>query len=200
MTICMHMIFQKNYNKVIRSILIGVLAFLFVGCNYIENNKYKRLVKREYGRILDLSWPGYLVLSDTIISNYQLSKPITIVSCIDDRLCTDCFAKYLHVAEQFVNKFQSEEVQYVCITHSKPVEEIQESLVLADLDSTKVMVVYDYNDLYLKRNRIEKVQSGINVFLIDKDHRILLVGDPIRSRTIYELYKTQIETILNTDK
>lgn len=194
------MIFQKNCHKVIKTVIIGFITILLVGCNSFEKYKAKCLVKHQYGRVLDLSWPGYLVLSDTILPNYQLLKPITIVSYVNERLCTNCFAKYLHVAEQFVNKYQSDEVQYVCITHSRPVEEIQESVKLAHPDSTKVMVVFDYNDIYLKKNRIEKIPSGLDVFLIDKQHRILLVGDPLSRKKINELYKSQIENLLDTYK
>ncbi len=58
------------------------------------------------------------------------------------------------------------------------------------------MVVYDLGNKYLTRNSIAKLSSGYNAFLIDEKHKIILLGDPIRSQSMYDLCKKQIQELL----
>ena len=39
-------------------------------------------------------------------------------------------------------------------------------------------------------------KSYTNAFLIDKNHKIVLLGDPIRNQAMYDLCKSQIESML----
>lgn len=155
------------------------------------------MIKHEYGKVLDFSWPGSQIMPDTILQGFELNKPIIIVSYIDDKLCPECFANYLRAAEKYVNQFNSDNVQFVCIAYPRPIDRLQYAITLAEIDSSKIMVVYDLENHYQTYNSITKIPNGYNVFLIDHTHKIVLLGDPIRSQSMYDLCKTQIRTMLD---
>lgn len=176
--------------------IVLIYVVLLVSCNRMEELKMRRIIKNEYGKVLDLSWSGYQVLADTVLNNFEIRKPITIVTHIYEDLCWECFSNYLKVAERYVNLFHSDSIQFVCIAYPRPVKELQSALDLAHTDPTKVMVVYDSDDVYLSSNNITKLKSGMNAFLIDRNHRIVLMGDPVRYDPMHDLYKKTIESLL----
>lgn len=159
--------------------------------------RIKYIVNHQIGKTLDFSWPGFQIFPDSISSDYEIKKPVSIVAYIDDGLCGDCFAGYLRAAEMIVNKFHSDCIQYVCITYPRSIDELQQSLSKANVDSTKVLVLYDSNNKYLSNNSITKIPDGFNVFLIDDKRRIKLIGDPIRKKSVFDLYKPKIESMLD---
>ena len=174
-----------------------ICALLFVNsCSFYEKGKLRFTIMREYGKKLDFSWQGYQVLSDTLIPDYKISKPITIISYIDGDLCPECFSNYLNAAQMYVEQFKSDSIQFVCVAYPRPIDELQYALTLYELNPSDVMVVYDSNNDYLKKNSITKLSSGYNAFLIDKNHKIVLLGDPIRNQAMYDLCKSQIESML----
>lgn len=193
----MYMIFQKTCKKILKHISLCFFALLICSCNYIEKKKLQLTIKHEYGRTLDFSWSGNRVLADTVISGFEIQKPITIVSYIDSKLCPECFSKYLKGAEKYVNRFHSDKVQYVCITYPRNIEDIQFAVTLSEVNPDKVMVVYDTDNEYLTINKIDKLAMGYNVFLVDSNHKIVLIGDPIRSESMYDYCKETIVSMLD---
>lgn len=181
-------------------LLVLIMCFpllTFNGCNYFKNFKIRLMIKHEYGKVLDFSWTGYQLMTDTILKDFQINKPITVVSHIDDKLCPECFAKYLRAAELYVNQFHSDSVQYVCIAYARSIEDFQYALSLAKIDTSKIKVIYDCENQYLTKNSITKLASGYNAFLIDSKHKIKLLGDPLRNQSMYNLCKMQIQSMLN---
>lgn len=190
------MIYRRCFHNFLPFPLICSLLLLVSSCDYCNTLKKRSMVKHEYGKVLDFSWTGLQILEDTLLPCFEINKPITIVSHIDDKLCPECFANYLRAAEKYVNQFHTDSIQYVCIAYPRPVDRLQYALSLAEIDSSKVMVVYDLENKYLTRNSIAKLSSGYNAFLIDEKHKIILLGDPIRSQSMYDLCKKQIQELL----
>lgn len=196
----MNMTCQISFQKKIKLLSIMLCLLLISSCDYCGKIRVRYMTNHQIGRTLDLSWPGIQLFSDSISSNYELNKPISIVAYIDDKLCGACFSGYLRTAEKFVNKFHSDSVQYVCITYPRSIDELQQSISKAGVDSTKVLVIYDSYNMYLSNNSITKMPGGFNVFLIDDKRRIKLLGDPIRKKSVFDLYKPQIESMLDNNE
>lgn len=193
----MNMTFQMFFRKTFQILFISGFFFLLNGCEFIKREKLLLMVKQEYGKVLDFSWTGSQILVDSVITHFEIKKPVTIVSYIEEQLCPECFAKYLKGAEKYINLFHSDDVQFVCVVYPRPVEDLQYALTLSETNPNKVMIVYDTNNQYLAANAIEKLSSGLNVFLIDKDQKIVLLGDPIRSESMYDLCKKTVISMLD---
>lgn len=195
MKICMCMILKTYCHNYIH-LIIFFLVLSFCGCEQINRFKDIHTVRRMNGKVLDLSGLGDQVLKDTTYKEYSINKKLTIVSYIDNKLCPECFAKYLMVAEKFIDQFYSDEIQYVCIAYPRPLSDLQHALSLRDVDSSKVMVIYDVNNVFRKNNNIERTKIALCSFLIGSDHKIITTGDPIRNVRMYNYCKEIIESVL----
>ena len=187
---------KQNIIHLIIQIILVSLILSISGCTYLERVNNRMMVKQLYGKALDFSWSGFHVMSDTVLPCYDINKPITIVTHINDGLCNDCFSRYLKTAEKFVGTFHCDSVQYICIMAPRPIESIQYSIQLSGISDSNVKVICDANNQYLTKNKIDKLESGDNAFLIDENHKIILMGDPIRSNPLNELYKKIIRDMI----
>ena len=59
-----------------------------------------------------------------------------------------------------------------------------------------IIVLLDNEKHYLSNNSLEKYHNMLTCFLLDKNNRVVLVGDPLRSSRIRELYNEQIRLLL----
>lgn len=191
---------RYSYYRLATCMLMACVLVSFCGCKYFDNIRTKIRIKYEFGKTIDFSWPGYEVLSDTLLNGFEISKPLTIVTHINQQLCSSCFGGYLKAAEQYVNFFKSDSIQMVCIAYPRSVDEIQDALSFAGVSPEKVRVVYDIEDLYLSSNSIDYLESGDNAFLLDRNHRILLIGDPVRFHSINEVYTSTIISMLRNNE
>lgn len=172
---------------------IVFLSVILNSCNYFKDIKTSWIIRHEYGKEINFSWPGYEVLTDTVYDYYEIKAPLTIVTYINEELCEECLSSYLKTAEKFINLFHSDSIEFVCIAYPRAIEKLKYALSLAGTDSLKVRMIYDSDNLYLSSNSITQLSSGYNAFLIDENHKVILMGDPIRSESVYELYKTTIQ-------
>ncbi|HZK04102.1 MAG TPA: hypothetical protein VFC94_06845 [Bacteroidaceae bacterium] len=115
-------------------------------------------------------------------------------------LCSPCFiTNYLSATADYTHKYPIDSVQYICVMYPRPIEEIQEAMDSLELPQT--VVIYDKYDQYLKRNSLEKYTDMFRAFLLDKDNRVVFVGDPLRNTNLQKLYVEKIiEMIANGGK
>ena len=186
----------KTYCPKIIHLIILFLALSVCSCEKMDRIKDIYTIRRMNGKVLDLSGLGDQILKDTTYKAYTINKKLTIVSYIDNKLCPECFAKYLKVAESFINLFDSEEIQYVCIAYPRPLPDLQRAVSLSDVDSSKVMVIYDVNNVFRKNNNIKRTKLKLCSFMIGSDRKIITTGDPIRNVRMYNYCKEIIESVL----
>ena len=189
----------KTYCPKIIHLIILFLALSVCSCEKMDRIKDIYTIRRMNGKVLDLSGLGDQILKDTTYKAYTINKKLTIVSYIDNKLCPECFAKYLKVAETFINLFDSEEIQYVCIAYPRPLHDLQRAVSLSDVDSSKVMVIYDVNNVFRKNNNIKRTKLKLCSFMIGSDHKIITTGDPIRNVKMYNYCKEIIESVLHPE-
>lgn len=189
----------KTYCPKIIHLIILFLALSVCSCEKMDRIKDIYTIRRMNGKVLDLSGLGDQILKDTTYKAYTINKKLTIVSYIDNKLCPECFAKYLKVAESFINLFDSEEIQYVCIAYPRPLPDLQRAVSLSDVDSSKVMVIYDVNNVFRKNNNIKRTKLKLCSFMIGSDHKIITTGDPIRNVKMYNYCKEIIESVLHPE-
>ena len=85
-------------------------------------------------------------------------------------------------------------VQFIYVMYPRPINEIQEAMDSLELSQT--LVLYDKEDQYLKKNSLEKYTDMFRAFLLDKNNRVVLVGDPLRSTDIQKLYTEKIRELI----
>lgn len=191
---------KDSFCKSVLHIILLCVLLMCYSCTFCSRIKTQIKIRHEFGKEVDFSWPGYQVLSDTILPSFEITKPITIVTHINVALCSSCFSGYLKAAERYVNMFESDSLQLVCIAYPRQIDDLQSALSSAGVSPQKVMVVYDIENLYLSSNSIDYLESGDNAFLLDNNHKILLLGDPIRFKSINEVYTSTILSMIRKEE
>ena len=182
--------------RIFHSLLILSLVSMYAGCERIETLKNKQAVKHNYNKVVDFSWNRLQFLPDTVIENGEIvHKPIEIVSQIDRTLCADCLSKYLHFAEKYVTSYNSDSICFIAIITAERQKEI--GSMISDIDTSKVKVLFDIDGRYMKGSNVREIEGVWNVFLLNREQRIVLMGDPLTQNKMEPLYKKEILRLLN---
>jgi hypothetical protein len=174
-----------------RHLYVSLLSFfiasiLLGGCK----NDVNAIVRSLYGKKIDFNWSKQTIKADTIIEGLEIQTPLKVVAYIDSSLCTPCFMNYLDFASDFIEKYGSDNIVYMCIIQPRNISDLQDKM--AQMSLKGVEVILDKDEKYKKRNSIDQYASLITVFLLDSDNRIKLVGDPLRSKKINDLYDCKV--------
>lgn len=184
----MHTIWKRYCN----SCLLLVLLFLTAGCNKIDILKIKVAVKHNVGKTIDFSMKMTDLQTNSLIDAVDaLTTPITIVSQVASDICVDCLARYLHVAEDYVSQYNSDSISFIAIICKEKQKKVSE--YITDLNPKKIRVLYDNDNQYLKEAHLMSIKNMWNAYLLDNQHRILLVGDPITQNNTKPFYTQYIK-------
>lgn len=135
-----------------------------------------------------------------------------IVSYTDSMGCISCKLK-LDKWKEFINQKDSifkKKVEVLLFLHPS---EIKETLLLLKGSRFDYPVCIDHNDAFNKLNNLP-TDIAFHTFLIDKQNKVLAIGNPIQNHKIEELYlkiirnddvedyenKQDVKTIVNIDK
>lgn len=181
--------------RIFHSLLILFAFSMLTGCDQIESLKRKQAIKHNYNKVVDFDWNRLLILPDTVIENGELNHlPVEIVSQIDRTLCAECLSKYLHFAEKYVTSYKSDSICFIAIITAERQKEI--GSMISDIDTSKVKVLFDVDGRYLKGCNIREIEGVWNVFLLNGEQRIVLMGDPLTQEKMQPLYKKEVTKLL----
>lgn len=181
-------------NKQIVFILFTFVILLSsCGAEYSE----KRFIRNSYGKQLDFNWPKQYVLKDSSVNESSSNGSVKIVSYISKQLCTPCFGKYLAVSSDYLRQFPSDSIISVCIVNSRPLDEILS--VIDSIDLVRTVIIIDKEDVFLQKNSLEKYSDMYRTFLLDKNDKIVLVGNPLRNIDLQDLYSDMIRKLIQNE-
>lgn len=179
------------WRKFLNSLFLGLFTLVITSCNKFEIIQLKLAVKCNIGKKIDFSWQMNQLLPDTVIYNCSITnKPIVIVSQVNRLLCPECLNNYLKAAEKYVSSFNSDNISFVAIVASKDIRRIQSNI---EVDPQKVQVIHDINEDFKKYQKIKQPNGMWNVFLLDEDRKVLLMGDPLTQSKVKPLYTSFIQ-------
>lgn len=175
--------------KTIRTIII-LIAFVFnfiilIGCKQFEEKR--QIIRLNNTQIL-FDIPLKAITKDTIteISVEELPNEIKIVSYLDQQSCTRCMFNMVRMMEDIVMHFDVP-VNVYYVVYPSDIDTIQTIMNELQLNST---LLYDVNNKYLRRNNLDKIYARNRTFLLDKENRICVVGEPFANAKLRDLYDT----------
>jgi len=59
-----------------------------------------------------------------------------------------------------------------------------------------LLILNDISGDFINSNSLGELWDQFNAFLVDKDNKIILIGDPLRNIKIRELYEKKINQLL----
>lgn len=188
-----HLYFMKSANKVI--LLSFVCTILLSSCGYIQlRNNIHSLMN------LKIEFPDSMLQfkSDSIdmqIKEICFDKP-TIVYWIDSVDCSSCLMNSLYQWETIIEYGKKDSVIFdMAFIVSPPKNETEYFKEVVKHKKLKTPILIDTANYIAEHNPTLAKQNIIRVFLLDKEHCIKAIGDPMISSDVWEFYKGVITEI-----
>ncbi len=171
--------------------ILIIFIFVFASCRDSNKDKVAMLVQKWQGR--EIIFPNDMIFSqyaqDTL--TYKIPKSeFKILLYVDSTGCTGCKLKLYQWKEciKEVNSLTKGKVPFIFIFQPKDTKELQ---FLLRRDRINQPVCIDKSNNFQKKNKLPK-HLMFNCFLLDKDNRIVCVGNPVYSLKVKDLYLSVI--------
>ena len=176
--------------------MIGL--FLTACSTNSETERYTRLVEQWQGRTIE--FPSVMVDAVTGDTIDISSADFTILTYIDSTGCTGCRMK-LPIWRSFINSLDSlpgdAEVNTIIVINARDEEELK---YLIKHNAYAFPIVNDRNDS-LNILNVFPNKSKFCSFILDHNHRVIAMGNPVNNSAIADLYRAIIsgrKTISNS--
>ena len=165
--------------------ICGVL--LFTSCSETDKDRINRLVKEWEGK--EIKFPSHsaftLLGKDTVDFSFA-DADYKVLTYIDSVGCASCKLQ-LHRWKEWVHEVDSltgGKVPFIFYFHPKDMKELR---YLTRRDGFSYPVCYDEKD---ELNRLNRFPSDMTfqTFLLDRNNRVVAMGNPIHNPRVKELY------------
>jgi hypothetical protein len=173
-------------------VYLSVILFLLVSCEHDEKKQaLTNLVAQWQGK--EVLFPDSLIFThyatDTVEYSIHASDYKVLVY-VDSMGCTSCKLQLSRWKELIaeIDSLTNGEVPFLFFFYPKDYEEMY---YLLDADGFDYPVCVDVDD---KLNRLNQFPEDVSyqTFLLDKNNRVVVIGNPVRHSQIKELYIKQI--------
>ena len=168
--------------------ILLMLICLLAACQDSDKQRLTRLVKEWDGK--EVVFPSRSVFTvqgrDTVDFRWEFS-PYRIVTYVDSIGCTSCklqLPKWKQLIAETDSLFGKDKLSYVFFFHPK---DLRELMYLTRRDAFTYPVCFDREDAFNRLNRFPSEMS-LQTFLLDKDNRVVAVGNPVHNPKVKELY------------
>ena len=164
-----------------------VLAITSLICFYILRDTNQTLLRKELH-----SWIGYqfnlqddfqLISGDSSL----LDRPYKIIMYIDDMGCTSCNLKLREWSDMYetaFNQIMPDKISIVILFDGRDEEDM---LMIIKSAQWEMPVFWD-RDKVISSSRPFPKQARKRCMLLDEENKVMLVGNPVYSLGVYNLY------------
>lgn len=192
-----------NYNSLFKnSILLFtfLITMLFSSCVESEYNKSLEIVQEWQGRqIIFPSNLAFINYANDTISKNVTSHDYTILVYVDSVGCTGC-KMGLGGWSQFMSDIQSKDknndVEFLFFVHSNNIDEITSKMANNGFKHPVCIESVDSINILNNFPQDQRFQT----FLLNKYNQVILIGNPLFSKGLYDLYMNQIFENSNSSK
>lgn len=166
--------------KYITFFLIGFLLF---SCKEAEKDRIKRLVQEWEGK--EIIYPDnvrFTVLGND--TNLLFKNEYTIVTYVDSIGCTSCKLQLARWKRLITQLDSMKNTSFLFFLHPKNEKEMTYVL---KRDNFTHPVCLDEEDAFNKLNKFP-TDMTFQTFLLDKDNKVVAIGNPIHNSKVKELY------------
>lgn len=179
------------FNKMIWCQFVGVfaLSFLIHSCKSDFEKAYDSLNNSKI--VIPSNMSVTCEGKDTIINNIWKSE-FKLVVYKDSMSCTPCFIETLPQWENILNKYDSKKLSILFILSPTKTKENDLRLLLQFSDF-KYPVILDFEKSFRSANLQIPENKLFHTFLLDKNNKVVLVGDPLNNIEINNLFKKRLK-------
>ena len=183
---------------------VTLITLVYIAYSCSSSNKRTQLTQSEalvsdwYGKEIRMveGLPCRVLGNDTLVGD-MFSKPCKILVYVDSIGCTPCrlqLPEWKALLEEM--KPVHDRVSVLFVFQPQNIEELD---MLFLRYGVRTPYFQDEDEKFKKVNSFPGDMSS-QVFLLDKDNRVVLVGSPIGNTKLWQLYRKQITIILDLPK
>ena len=130
-----------------------------------------------------------------------LNIPARLVIYLDSFSCTSCVISRLNELENFFNISKSSNGAFLPVFVFTPSEKEKNDNLINIKNSLKqnnidFPVYIDFENSFLSNNRFIPEEQQYHMFLLDNENKIVLIGNPVSSDSLWDLYMNTIEALI----
>ena len=134
---------------------------------------------------------------DTLLPDFT-KAPIKLVVWFDSQGCTSCDASKMFSWGDIANHADSLSQWFNIIFLFTPKKEDNSALTMAlTREHFDYPVFIDSKGSFVKQNPKLPKNRNLHSFLLDKNNRVVMVGNPLYNSTLWELYKRTIQRMID---
>ena len=179
--------------------LIFVLpVMLFCSCT---QQRFTKSVEQFMGNRISISadWNAYYKGKDTLLSDF-VNIPIKLMVWYDSLGCISCNANKMYMWGNIANYADSMAQWFNIIFLFTPkTGDIQEVITAFSRERFDYPVFLDSDGSFIKQNKDLPKNQQLHSFLLDKNNRVVLVGNPLYNPALWALYKRTIQEMIDND-
>jgi hypothetical protein len=135
-------------------------------------------------------------MRDSLV-NIQADNAAKLVVWVDSAACSTCRIDRLFEYEVIVEFREEIGDEFVPVfLFSPPQDKIDEVIKAVEFNELDCPVFIDENHAFPAMNPHIPADNRFHTFLIDKNGKVVLVGNPVNNPALWELYKTTITTLI----
>ena len=172
------------------------LILIFFSCNNVTK-KAENKVTQLTGDTIHLPQKAEIIYKDSLYSKKLLapSKPKLIISTFLWGECHSCIADLKKWEEFYEYTLNNEEINLLFFLYISDLEIFKKNSYTKKIH--KYPLILDYENKYLLNNNLSTDKKMYQTFLLDSNNKVILVGNPIYSEKLMELYKEEINKRLD---
>ena len=170
----------------LKSFLLVLVLLVFVSCNNAEQNRLVDLVKEwKQHTILFPENPVFTIQGKDTVA-FPLENSLKIVSYVDSAGCTNCKLRLRDWTEfiAYMDVNMPTKVPVYLFIHSQKVKNVK---YLLECENFVYPVCLDLDNEFYEMNKFPD-DTTFQTFLLDKDNKVLAIGNPVHNPKVKELY------------
>lgn len=166
-----------------------LFIYIFFSCqNSPMREKYKELKNSniKFSNQLEVLYNG----KDTMINDFWINA-LKIVIYKDSISCNECYIESLLQWNDLIDEYKNLNIRFYFILHpsSDKYEDIK--LLLRTIEFNYPIII-DYNGYFRKMNPQISDDPNLHTFLLNRNNKVILIGNPLYSDNINMLLKKEL--------
>ena len=168
---------------------LPILTILFWGCA-VNSNHGGDYIREMVGSKLVINTGQMTIGDDSMMYLSHLDKQFKIVVYSDSSNCTACNIQFPAWKIKFRElSLVNNDVGLIFITNT---DNISGTEAIANISRPSGLRLYDAQGVFKKNNHVFS-HTDFHIFLVDRDNKVILIGNPLTNHRIFALYKEAIE-------
>ena len=171
--------------------------FNFPLLSFSHNSDISRYVKRQVGKTIVINEKQIAPEDLTKIDSLTDNSEFLMVTTVRENACASCYYSLLLELDSFIDSCRLDMMNCVVFVHENYDEYVQLS---EKFELSHIFIINDPEDSYTNDNKLSRYTVDFRTFLVDKNKKIRLVGNPLVNMRVRSLYEKEIKEMCNRNQ